>query len=1007
MKEQKRLDLAAFSDRVERAGQRNFWRSFEELDADPEFKKVMSSEFPYADAEREEPVDRRSFLKLMGASVAFAGLTACRKPAEAIIPYVRKPEEVIPGTPLFFATAMTLGGSAVGVLVESHEGRPTKIEGNPEHPASLGATDAFAQASILGLYDPDRSGTVRNLGEIATWADFTNALQRQLARHRSDGGAGLRILTETIVSPTAGEQIRSIAQKYPQAGWHQFEPVTHDAVREGSRIAFGQIVSPVYQFANADLVVSFDSEFLTDGAAHLRYAREFARKRRVRAGKTSTTRFYAVDAGARLTGASADQKIIVKPSEIEAIVRAVAAGVGVSGAQGAAVPQQHVAFVNALIKDLRAHGGRSVVVCGEEHPAEVQALVHAINGVLGNAGRTVVYLPSPEIAPINQTASLAQLVNDMRAGKVQTLLIMSGNPVFNAPADLQFAKAMEKVPFRAHLSMYYDETSAKCHWHVPEAHYLESWSDTRSFDGTVSIVQPLIAPLYNGKTLHEFLAAVTADNRSGYDIVRTNWSRTAAGNFESFWNKSLHDGVVANTAAQPLTLQANTGAVTAALAARKPVAVSGLEIAFRHDPTIYDGRFGNNGFLHELPKPLTCVTWDNVVHVSLNTARRLGITAEEKVRVKHKGGSVTMPVWITAGHPDETVTVHFGYGRRRVGKVGNKVGADVYPIRTSTAMHFSSGVTIEGTGEKYPLAVTQVHHAIDYQGGTSKDWEREELAKRRHEIIRSGTIGEFVSDPHFAQREADHDRRMNLLHGWDYNSHAWGMAIDTSSCLGCGGCIIACNVENNIPVVGKEQVRRGREMHWLRIDRYYEGSTENPVTFHMPVLCQHCENAPCEPVCPVEATTHSTEGINEMTYNRCIGTRYCSNNCPYKVRRFNFFEYNDWKTPSYKLMRNPDVTTRSRGVMEKCTFCVQRVNEARITAEREGRRVRDGEVTTACAAACPTEAIVFGDINDKNSRVTKDKSEPHNYKLLGDINTQPRVTYLATIRNPNPEIEAV
>lgn len=993
MKKERVLDFAAFHSRVREEG--GLWRSLEELSGDEGFQRLLEAEFPYMQDDGEgERVDRRSFLKFMGASVAFAGLAACRPPAEAIIPYVKMPEAIVPGKPLFFATAMPHHAGALGLLVETHEGRPTKIEGNPTHPASLGATHLFAQASILEMYDPDRSQTVRHLGNATAWSEFVAAVGAETAKHRSSG-AGLRILTEPTVSPSMADQIQRVLAKYPGAQWHQWTADNADAAFEGSAAAFGRPMQPVYDFSQADVVLTLDANILSDNAAGVRYARDFAARRKLTEGNATMNRLYAIESMPQSTGAMADHRLIAKPSEVEQIARVFAASLGRGQAPDGLRPgvQQ---WISAVVRDLQAHAGRSLVVAGESQTPAVHAAAHAINAALGNVGRTVRYTETPAISPVNNTGSIARLVADMNAGRVQSLFIIGGNPVFDAPADLQFAEALKKVPFRANTGIYYDETAALCHWHVNAAHFLESWGDARSFDGTVSIIQPMIAPLYNGRSALEFLAAVEGEaSRSGYQIVREYWQQRGLAADEA-WRKALHEGVVPNTQFTPASAAA--GAVPPPSQNAVP---AGIELLLRPDPTIGDGRWANNGWLQELPKPITKLTWDNALHVSPAMARRMNLRNEQVVEVRANGASVQAPVWVTPGHPDEAVTLHYGYGRTRGGRVADKVGVNVYPLRTTGALSIVPGAEIVPTGERYKLAPTQENHALDSASLL------EHLDERHRDLVRHATLAEYNANPKFARTAADDDNEMHLLHGWEYKGAAWGMAIDLNACLGCGGCVVACNAENNIPVIGKKEVRRGREMQWLRIDRYYSGSPDNPDTFHIPILCMHCENAPCEPVCPVEATTHSPEGINEMTYNRCVGTRYCANNCPYKVRRFNYFNYADFETPSYKLMRNPDVTTRSRGVMEKCTYCVQRVNAARIEAEKEARRVRDGEIVTACEAACPTRAITFGDINDPESRVAKLRANPRNYKLLGEINTQPRTTFLALVRNPNPEIEAI
>ena len=996
MNDQKTLSFNEFRARVGDLRGREYWRSLEELSRSDVFDEFFTQEFPQQALPLQKGVDRRNFMKLMGASVAMAGLAACRQPAEAIVPYVNQPENLIPGKPIWFASAMPLGGVATGVLVESHMNRPTKIEGNPEHPSSLGASDAFMQASILGLYDPDRSQVVRKLGETSTWGDFIASLQPALTAAKTSG-AGLRLLTQTVTSPTLGAQIQALLAQYPGMLWHQWEPVNRDEVREGARLAFGAPASVHYDFTKANVVVSLGADFLGEGPGHLRYARDFMSRRRVRNGETkSINRLYVVEGGITQTGSVADHRLPVRPSEIDAIAREILAG------------SSSNPFVASLIRDLEANRGAAVVIAGEEQSAAVHAVVHAINGQLGNLGSTVLLTDPVEVDPASQLASLRQLVADMNVGAVKALVILGGNPVFDAPADLQFAGALAKVPFRAHLSLYYDETSLRCDWHVPDTHWLESWGDARGHDGTVSIIQPLIAPLYNGRSAHEVLGAMLGGlDQTPYQTVRAYWFGRGA--TEAAWRKWLHDGIVEGSALPARTVAA--AAVPPPKANSQPPTPSGIEIELRPDPTVYDGRFANNGWLQELPKPQTKVTWDNVMIVGTKTAASLnfGEDAREELvnarstrfaEVIYRGVRTRLPVWVVPGHAEGVATITFGYGREKGGKVASGAGFDAYPLRFSDALHGGPGaqIGIVTDGEPYPVACTQEHQSIDPKTVGERG------------IIRSASFSTFLANPKFAQQA--HHGSDAAGHGesmypeFDYSDkHAWAMVIDTSVCTGCNGCVIACQAENNIAIVGKDEVLRQREMHWLRIDRYYRGDVDNPEVFHQPVPCMQCELAPCEPVCPVEATSHSEDGLNDMTYNRCVGTRYCSNNCPYKVRRFNFFHYADYDTPALKPMRNPDVTVRTRGVMEKCTYCVQRINAAKIEAEKDGgRRVRDGEVVTACQQACPTEAIVFGDMNDKTSRVAQLKAQPTNYTLLEELQTRPRTTYLANIRNPNPEL---
>jgi molybdopterin-containing oxidoreductase family iron-sulfur binding subunit len=937
--------------------------------------KDRTDEFPAGYFEPPPGLSRREFWGLAGASFALAGFTGCtRQPDEKIVPYVEQAEQMIPGKPLYFATAMPQPGGAIGLLVESHLGRPTKVEGNPLHPASLGATDAFAQASILGLYDPDRSQVILRNGRISSRIAFLEHFNAMLESQRALGGAGFRILTESVLSPTLAAQLRAVLKAMPQARWHQYEPAGGDQARSGARLAFGEVVHTYYRLDRAARILSLDADFLSSGPGWVRYARDFAARRR----GEPMNRLYVVESTPTSTGAMADHRLALRAADVETFARAVAAAAGIA-VEAPAAPELE-RWAAAVARDLQKHRGASVVIPGEAQPPVVHALAHAMNHALGNTGRTVIHT-----APLEEeAASLAALVDDIHNGRVQALVIFGGNPAYTAPADLDFPGALQRVSFRAHLSLYQDETSALCQWHLPEAHYLEAWSDTRAYDGTVSIQQPLIAPLYGGRSAHEILAIVLGEpDATGYEMVRRHWAgQNPKQDFERWWRRTLHDGLLEGSALPPRAVTPSPKFPPPAAAARA------LEISFRPDPSIHDGRYANNGWLQELPKAVTKITWDNAVLMSPATARRLELKNEDEVELDYRGRKVRGPVWIVPGQPDESVTVHLGYGRTRAGRTGSGCGFNAYALRASETPWFGAGLAVRPTGGRRGLAVTQEHHTLD---------------DRRP--ARWGTLEQYRQEPEFA-RHMEHEppRGLTLYPEYRYDGYSWGMAVDLGACHGCNACVTACQSENNIPVVGKDQVARGREMHWIRIDRYWHGPPENPETVFQPMMCVHCENAPCEVVCPVGATVHSKEGLNEMVYNRCVGTRYCSNNCPYKVRRFNFLLYADFETPSLKLMRNPDVTVRSRGVMEKCTYCVQRINHARIEAKKEGRLIRDGEVLTACQQACPTQAIVFGNLNDPTSAVSKLKASARNYHVLADLNTRPRTSYLARVRNPNPEL---
>ncbi len=999
------IDLAAASAKLAQGGEKRFWQSLAELSETKEYREFLVHEFPHDTAKNPEGIDRRDVLKLAAASAALAGLSACTKlPTEKIVPYVKPPEEIIPGKPLFYATSMQLAGVAAGVLVESNMGRPTKIEGNPEHPGSLGGTDVFAQASVLTMYDPDRSQTVIHEGRISDWNEFVTAMANARGQQASKG-TGLRILTETVTSPSLAAQIHGVLAQFPEAKWHQYEQCGRDNVRAGAKLAFGKAVNPVYKLDKADVIVSLDADFLTAGAGHVRYAREFSARRSMESPSSNPNRLYVVESMPTSTGAMADHRKPLSPSGITGFAHTLAASVGVAVPNG--MGEFPVEWTHAVAKDLQQHRGSSLVIAGEEQPPFVHALAHAMNAALGNVGKTVYYTDPLEVNPVDGIESFRDLLNDMKAGKVDVLLILGGNPVYDAPVDFEFGPALLNVKLRVHSGLYYDETGELCHWHVPATHYLESWGDARAYDGTIGIIQPLIAPLYSGcHSAYEIVALLGGEpGKSNHDIVRDYWSGQRPEKdkaFEALWERSLHDGIVAGTALPAINVSARTDFPQPAGAQSSGASAADLEISFLPDPAIFDGRFANNGWLQELPKPNTRLTWDNAAMISAGTAQRLNVAGDDYVKLKLNGRETKAGIMIVPGHADNTVTFHLGYGRRRAGKVGTGPGFNANFIRQSEQPWNACGLRIEKTGDKYYFAVTQHQYIIDRQGHGSEE-ESDNAFKR--DLIQVATLDEFRANPNFARDPKDESGRgLSLYPGFKYEGYSWGMSIDLNKCVGCNACVVACQSENNIAVVGKDQVMAGRAMHWIRIDTYFRGGIANPEMYYEPMPCMQCENAPCEVVCPVGATTHSPEGLNEMTYNRCVGTRYCSNNCPYKVRRFNFLLFSDWHTPSLFGVRNPNVTVRSRGVMEKCTYCVQRINAAKIRSEEENRSVQDGEIVTACQGACPADAIVFGNINDPNSRVAKLKAQSRNYSLLAELNTRPRTTYLARVRNPNPEI---
>ena len=962
----------------ERTKSHGYWRALKDIGRPGDYNRT--DEFYAGSVEWPDELSRRDFIRLAGASVALAGFTSCTKQSlERIVPYVKQPEEIIPGKPLRFATATQLGGFGQGLLVTSHEGRPTKIEGNPNHPASLGATTIWGQAEVLDLYDPDRAQTITTGGTIQTKDDFWNALNLALEPVKAASGSTLRILTQRIASPTLVAQLQDILKRFPAARWCSWDPLNPD-----SSSGFEK----VYDFSKARVIVALDSDFLYAHPFALRYARDFASVRRVvEPGDARMVRLYAAEPTPTITGSNADHRIAVAARNILELAQEIAAEIR----GGLLVPNPNQNWIEAVVADLKANRGASVVLAGETQPAEVHEIVDQINNAFGNDGITVSTAP-PIPLPAKPTG-LAKLVDEMQRGEVEVLVILGGNPIYDAPVDLNFGEALEKVRLRIHHSVHFNETSRNSHWHVPETHFLESWSDTRAFDGTVSIVQPLIEPMYSGISAHELLDAVIGNSpRTAYEIVRERWQATnQSADFEMKWRRALSDGFVRDLAAPAI---AESRSVQSANPGKSPTEQPPLlEVVFRPDGNIRDGRYANNAWLQELPRQFSKLVWDNAALISPQLAKHENLENGDIVDLTFRDRTISAPVWIQPGQAENSVVLPLGYGREVAGRVGRKVGFNAYILRTSDALWFGNGLTVRKTGQKHSLVSVQEHHGIEVDRG----------------ILHDGTLEEFASDPHFAQKSDQLPPRDETLYRpnqFPYNGYKWAMIVDLNTCIGCHACTIACQAENNIPVVGKQQVSLHREMHWIRVDTYHSGGATDPRFTHQPVPCMHCETAPCEVVCPVGATVHDNEGLNLQVYNRCVGTRYCSNNCPYKVRRFNFLEYNNGLSPSEKLVKNPDVTVRCRGVMEKCTYCLQRINEARIKSELEQREIRDGEVTPACAQVCPAEAITFGNMNDPQSRVSRLKRSPLNYSMLGQLNTQPRTTYLAKLRNPNRQLRA-
>ena len=922
-----------------------------------------------AQASQAIAYDRREFMKIMGASLALAGAGSCsRQRNEPIVPYRDGPAQQTYGEPVFYASSISHDGYALGVLVETNMGRPTKIEGNPLHPASLGATDVFRQASVLDLWDPDRSQTVRHGRVISTWNDFLSSLREKLGSGPAGSiGPGLRILTGTVTSPSVHAQITALLERYPGAQWHQWQPCNRDNVLAGANLAYGEPAETLYRFDQARTIVALDGDFLDDHPAFVRYALDFSATRNAQAADASRSRLYAFECTPTLTGAAADHRWPIRASEVTLAAQALAGALGVMARPrvSSSVPQR---WIETIASDLRQHAGASIIVAGARQPAHVHALAHAMNEALGNVGHTLSHISSAAAQPVNHLDSLRALVTAMADGKVELLVVSGVNPVYSAPVDLEFTSALTKVSLKLHHGLYLDETALRCDWHVPAAHELESWGDPRSFDGTVSLQQPCIEPLYHGKSLHELLAAIEGDiASSGRDLLRGYWRSQHAGDFDGFFSDALRAGCIDGSASPQKQLKLHAQAAGTPDGHEPDDAV---ELVFVPDPRTGDGSYANNAWLQELPKPLSQLTWDNAALISPAFAQRLGIQSEDVVDLRLGDRSISVPAWIMPGMPDRSVSLALGYGRSGGGGVAKDRGANAYALRGGEGLWLARGLSVERTGRRNALACAQTHHRME---------GREPACAADCRKSREGERTLYASPP--------------------MGPYAWAMSIDLSACIGCGACTVACQAENNIPVVGREEVRNGREMHWIRVDRYYEGSVDIPSTLFQPVPCMQCEHAPCEVVCPVEASVHDSQGINVQVYNRCVGTRYCSNNCPYKVRRFNFFEYSR-NVPALNAQRNPEVTVRMRGVMEKCNYCLQRVTRSRIAADREGRRLRDGEVVTACQAVCPTRAIVFGDLADPGSEVSRRKRSPLDYALLEELNTRPRTTYLARVANP-------
>jgi molybdopterin-containing oxidoreductase family iron-sulfur binding subunit len=955
----RRIHQALSSRNVTPDGPR-LWSSIDELSDDPAFQAWVDVEYPAA--AEFAPTARREFLKLMGASFALAGLTGCEKsPFVAAIPYVYQPEDETPGVPRYYATAVTFDGYAQPVIATTYSGRPTKLDGNPDHPVTWGRSDVFMQAAVLQLYDPDRAQGPTRHGEPVTWNEVISNIGDLRAGWTKTQGEGLRLLIGPTTSPTLLRQIDALLQAFPKARVHLHEPAGMAARRDTTTAVYGQALDLHYVLDQCDVVVSFDDDFLGPGPDQVRRALGWSASRR-RFGDRPGLRLYAAESVPAATGAMASSRLVADASRMPDLAQALAAKLGIAGASSPDVqPAERDWIEQAGAACSRAHG-RALVTSSPFGDVATAIWVARINDALKSAGQTLKFTAAVA-GPLN-AGTLTELVADMRGGSVESLVIVDANPAYTAPGSLGFKDALRQVQRSLHLGQQRDETGEICEWQLPLTHALESWSDGRAVDGTATIIQPVIAPFYDVRTVHQILAMLLGEiNPAADGAVRETWQASFGGDFDARWKQALHDGFIQGAAAE----------VTPGVASANNVATKssgeGLDVVFRPDPTIWDGQFANVGWLQELPKPLTTLTWGNVITVSPALAKRLGASSGDHLEATVGDRRAIGPAWIMPGQADNTVALYLGYGRTRSGRVGNGLGYDAYDVRPADQPWLAKG-SLRKVGGSETLAVTQLHHRME-----GFDFVRE-VSAEHPALPKPPSQESFYPD-------------------WASAGNAWGMVIDLDSCIGCNACVAACTAENNVPVVGKEQVEVGREMHWLRIARYYTGDIATPRSFFQPVPCMHCEDAPCEMGCPVHATTHSPEGVNQMVYNRCIGTRTCSSYCPYKVRRFNFYDYRSPPNSPEQAVHNPEVTLRSRGVMEKCTYCTQRIEAAHAAADKENRPLRDGDVVTACQSACPTRAITFGNINDPHSEVSRLRRDGRHYTLLEELGTRPRTTYLA------------
>jgi len=966
-----RFDLARIRE-LTGSGSRRFWTSLEELLDEEGFRAWLGAEFPAAASMFDDP-GRRQFLKLMGASLLLGGLTGCggETRSDVALPYVTQPEQIVPGVPRIYATAVLFEGYAQPVIATTYDGRPTKLDGNPDHPAARGKSDPFMQSAIFGLYDPERSKLPTYKGAPSTWTTFSRELVGLRAQWKENQGEGLRVLTGATTSPTLVRQMADLAKQFPKMRWHRFEPVGTARQDEAMTLAFGRPAMPHYRLDRCDTIVSLDHDLLGPGPHQVTHAGAWAKRRGEAVPGQGRMRLHVAECVPTLTGTVASIRLPCDTTRIGILAQAIGAQFALADWTMPALGEAEQRWLDRTIGELRASRGRSLLAVGPHLDPPWQAMAAAINEQLGNAGTTVWY-SEPIAAANDEASSLQALVSDMANGAVDTLIIADCNPAYASSGALGFAEHLGAVRDRIHFGLHADETAQLCPWHLPLSHALESWSDARAVDGTATILQPMIAPLYASRSMHQTADMLLGTADPAADAaVRATWQSAFGGDFEQRWTRALHDGFVAGSEARPITVAAKLPAPP------EPAAPSdnAIEIVFRPDPTIWDGRFANIAWLQELPKPLSKTTWDNAIAVSPRLAAEQKLSNGDVVEVSIGSRNVRGAAWIVPGQAERTVALAFGYGRTAGGDLAQGAGYDAYAVRPDDRTWLARG-SIKRLDGQIPIATTQAHHRMD-----GFDFVREVTARnpRTPPPKENHTFYPDWNEPQGPENRPE---------------HAWGMVIDLDLCIGCNACVSACNVENNVLVVGKDQVARGREMLWLRVDRYYTGDVENPKSFFQPVPCMHCEKAPCEMGCPVHATVHSPDGINQMVYNRCIGTRTCSSYCPYKVRRFNWYDYRHFADAD-QAAKNPDVTVRSRGVMEKCSYCTQRIQGAQVTADKENRPLHRDEIVTACQQACPTKAIAFGDLKDKESEVSKRRVSGRHYVLLEELGTRPRTTYLA------------